>query len=412
MLTQSLLDTLSQVPVFDTLSDGDRRDIAAASRVIHVKAGDLLFRQGDLATAMYIALSAEVDILTVQEGLELPLGVVSRGDYFGEMALVDGSPRSATARGRTEGQLLELPRELCFRLLKQHPRLQRDFLVRLTGHVRSSNYQRLSQLQEQERLQQESELERLRSVSQMVAGVAHEINTPLGIIQNAASFVTEQLSAKRIATLEIDDELRETLTDVSDACLLIQRNISVAARLVTTFKSLSVRHIADPRETVDLLAIIQQVTELYRLQARSSNLTITVRCSLPEAARRWDGFPGQLSQVLLNLITNTDRHAYPAGRGGAAEIELTAAPFTPEKPGFSIHYRDFGVGVPAENLAKIFEPFFTTGRDRGGSGLGLAIVHNLVTTSFGGSVKASSTPGEGVLFQLRFPQVVDERIPA
>jgi signal transduction histidine kinase len=262
--------------------------------------------------------------------------------------------------------------------------------------------------QEKEQLRTQGELERLRALSQMVAGVAHEVNTPLGIIQNAASLVTESLTLDSIAEMAKDDDARSTLGDLAEACQLIQKNVSVAARLVQSFKSLSVRQIADTRETADLLEVVKQGIDLYRYKARASGLQITIGCQLPDSERAWDGFPGNLSQVLLNLVTNVDRYAYPEKTGGRVEVTVAAATLPGDRPGFEVVVRDFGHGIPPENLARIFDPFFTTGRDRDGTGLGLSIVKNIMTSALMGSVRVESTVGAGTAFFLRFPKTVPQ----
>ncbi len=266
---------------------------------------------------------------------------------------------------------------------------------------------RLGPVQEKNTLQEEAELDRLRSLAQMVAGVTHEISTPLGIIQNAASLVTETLPSSAVAELARDEAAAEVLGDLAEACRLIQKNAAVAVRLIQSFKNLSVRQIVGGRERVDIVGVILEALDLYRLKARSSNLKLVAHSDLLPSERSWDGFPGDLTQVILNLVTNADRYAYPDEGGGTIEIFVTAAKVK-QDPGFEIVVRDFGRGISAAHLPQIYDPFFTTGRDRGGTGLGLAIVHDIVTAALGGSVRVESTEGKGTAFILRLPSIAPE----
>jgi len=129
---------------------------------------------------------------------------------------------------------------------------------------------------------------------------------------------------------------------------------------------------------------------------------------LPDAASRaWLGYRGFLSQVLLNLMTNIERYAYPDGTGGRVEI-VVAAEGRRTDGGFVITVSDFGRGIAAGDLPRIFEPFFTTGRSKGGTGLGMAIVQNIVTTALKGQIELASTPGFGTKVTLRFPRTIPD----
>src|SRR5262249_35715606 len=222
------------------------------------KKGEVLFREGDPGETLYVVMSGLVRLYKRENGRDLDIAVAGEGQYFGEMSLIDGAARSAAALAVEDAELLLVGRGEYLGLLGKCPRMLDSVLLRLTRCLRESNTHRFGLVQEKEEIKAQSELERLRSLSQMVAGVAHEMNTPLGIIRNAASLVTEWLGKDAIADLARDDAARETLSDVADACQLIQRNIDAASRLVTQFKSLSVRQVADTRERVDLLQVVEE----------------------------------------------------------------------------------------------------------------------------------------------------------
>ncbi len=198
----------------------------------------------------------------------------------------------------------------------------------------------------------------------------------------------------------------EVLTDLHDAAALIQSNIRRAAQLVESFKNLSVRNVTDCKEVVDIGALTEEAVGLYRLKARQSRLLLEVIDELGEADRTWDGYPGRFSQIILNLLTNIDRYAYPEGQGGKVRVVVSRENGAGEASRFSVVVEDFGRGIPQEDLPKVFNAFFTTGRATGGTGLGLAIVHNLVTSALQGTVRIDSEPGQGTRVVMSLPMEV------
>jgi len=271
-----------------------------------------------------------------------------------------------------------------------------------TGMARMEQEEELARQKIQlEKLKAEAEIERHRALAQMVAGVAHEINTPLGIVHTAVTLITDRLNDPALARQAPRPEMQSTLDDVRQAAQLIQGNLSRANTLITSFKNLSVRQLTDHYEKVNLGALVQELVNLFRILARKTNLNLRLIDTLKEDQREWQGYPGFLSQVLMNFLSNVERYAYPNGLGGPVEFILGRGP-----SGFTLEVRDFGQGIPAENLRRVFEPFFTTGRARGGTGLGLAIVHNLVTCALHGSVTVTSEPGKGTTFTVTLPPVV------
>jgi len=147
---------------------------------------------------------------------------------------------------------------------------------------------------------------------------------------------------------------------------------------------------------------------LFRIQAKRSALEVVVQNRIADREQtQWNGYPGYLSQILLNLLTNVQRYAYPDTNGGRVELEVNAADLSGH-PAYRIAVRDFGVGICDENQAQIFNPFFTTGRTKEGTGLGLSIVFNLVNDSLKGTIHVESTVGSGTTFTLTFPKDVPD----
>ena len=242
----------------------------------------------------------------------------------------------------------------------------------------------------------------------MVAGVAHEINTPLGIINNAASLLSEKLTPKAIPELAKDARAEAVLRDLFQAASLIQSNANRSAGLVETFKKLSARNVTGRKEQVDFVALTEEAMDLYRLEARKSKLQLKMVDELGETDRGWEGFPEKYTQVILNLLTNIDRYAYPGNVGGEVVVTVSENNKSGKKAQFRVVVQDFGCGIPKKDLPKVFDAFFTTGRALGGTGLGLAIVHNLVTSSLQGTISISAEPGKGTRVEIQLPKIVQD----
>ena len=398
---------VQRIPLFSDLAAEDVQQLVRIGRTLSVGANEVVFRKGDPGDALYVILSGTVKVYrTDEQGQDIELVTLKEGGFFGELALIDAEPRSAGVSTLVPCEFFLLGRHDFLTLLSQSPRMLTDLLVGLSSRIRQTDEQFFELAMQKERLRAQTEIERHRSIAQMVAGVAHELNTPIGIVNQAASIFTDLLTPLTIATLAQDENTKTLLDDLIEAANLIQANIARAEKLITSFKNLSVRQITDTKETVDLRTLTEEVIGLYTLKARQSKLQIEIIDQLGDAEATWVGYPGYFSQLMLNLLTNIDRYAYPEGGGGKVEIVLATDHGAGKAPHFSVIVRDFGRGIPREDLPKLFDPFFTTGRAKGGTGLGLAIVHNLVTAALEGTIRIDSTPGQGTAVVISFPTVV------
>lgn len=386
------------IPLFAGLAESGLAALIEAGREDEFASGQVLFRQNVAGDTCFVVLAGTVRLHQGTATGELELARIGPGGFFGEMALIDGGPRSATATVAEAARLFVMDRHVFLGLLSANPQMLGVVLARLVGNLRTSDTHRLNLLHQQQLLSLEAEMARLRSISQMVAGVAHEVNTPLGIIVNAASLMADLMPDVR------SEQNAEVCEDLTMATGLILKNARHAADLVQTFRSLSVRQITHAHEKLPLAALIQEVLGMFELEARKLKLTIRFASHLPPDADIWDGIPGHLTGIVLNLLTNVGRYAYPPGTGGIVDVQLVAA----ENSHFLLTVRDYGAGISPTNLPRIFDPFFTTGRDKGGVGLGLAIVHETVTAGLGGRITVSSLPGEGAMFSIHLPQRVPE----
>ena len=407
----TIIGILRQVPFFSHMSDAALEQLHRTGHVLSLQSGEVAVREGDMADCMYVVLDGQVAVQKNDDGRRgVTIATLSVGDFFGEMALLDEGKRSATVLCQTPCSLFVLDQNAFRNLLDQADSgaVFRLFAA-LTRRVRDTTERVLREELAKQALEAETEIERHRSLAQMVAGVAHEINTPLGIINTAASVISNRMKVGSLQALVSNDRrAASAVEDIQEASDLIQGNIARAHKLVQDFKKISVNQLNDARETVNLSDTLNSAVDLFRINARKAKLNITISDHLPDGGRAWVGYPGALVQVLMNLLTNVERYAYSPGVGGAIAIDLSGRDGS-EGQQFIMKVQDFGQGIPAENLPRIFEPFFTTGRSKGGTGLGMAIVFNLVTSVFGGQIEVTSEVGRGTTVTISFPQTAPER---
>lgn len=245
-----------------------------------------------------------------------------------------------------------------------------------------------------------TQAEKLASLGGLVAGIAHELNTPIGIALTAISHLEDGVVAldKAVAGGKLTrSQLADYQETLRDSARLVHANIGRAAELVQSFKRVAVDQASAERRDFLLGTYIDEVLQSLAPRLRGEPHRIRVDCP---AGVHMDSYPGALFQVLTNLVINALIHAFPPGQAGTIAIRVR------ELPGDQVELRfsDDGKGVEATHLGRLFEPFFTTNRARGGSGLGLHIVYNLVTQSLQGAINVTSTVGEGTCFTLTLPR--------
>jgi PAS domain S-box-containing protein len=246
--------------------------------------------------------------------------------------------------------------------------------------------------------------EKLAALGSLVAGVAHELNTPLGNCLTTASTLDERTRETQQAFAEGQirrSSLSSYLNDASAATAILLRGLGTANELVTHFKQLSVDQTSVQRRHFRLDAVVSDVLSLMR--ARWKTTPYRIRTDIPEDLEL-DGYPGPLSQVLSNLMLNALLHAFEGRDSG----ELSIRARTLDAQQFELEVADDGLGMSEEVRRRAFDPFFTTKMGRGGTGLGLNIVYNIVTDILGGHVELHSEPGRGSRFVFRLPRVAPE----
>lgn len=240
--------------------------------------------------------------------------------------------------------------------------------------------------------------EKMASLGGLVAGIAHEINTPLGICVTGVSHLIEEL---RFAKQALDNEeltesiLLEFFEEVENAGEILTANTKRAADLVQSFKQVAVDQSSNSIRDINLAHYIQEVLLSLRPTLKKVKHSITVQC---DDHINISANAGAISQVLSNLILNSIKHGFEGIEQGKIIINVEE-----KKNNVILRYADDGVGLDAEAMSQLFEPFYTTKRGDGGSGLGTHLVYNLVTAALHGRLEAKSEPNKGLAYLIKFP---------
>ncbi len=240
--------------------------------------------------------------------------------------------------------------------------------------------------------------EKMASLGGLVAGVAHEINTPLGICVTATTHLIEELRLTRrdIEAEKFDIQQREQFLDVLDQSLrILNANTKRAAALVRSFKQVAVDQTSDEKREFLLAAYLNEIMVSLQPKLKGKHVQIHIDC--PDKLKILS-HPGALSQIVTNFVVNSLNHGFEQTQEGHIYLHM-------EMVGKDLlfEYKDNGQGMNQDELEKLFDPFYTTKRGQGGSGLGAHIVYNLVTGLLNGNIKASSQPGMGLQYQIRIP---------
>jgi signal transduction histidine kinase len=242
------------------------------------------------------------------------------------------------------------------------------------------------------------ESEKMAALGALVAGVAHEINTPLGIGVTASSHL--QTETKRLAAMLQSGAMKRTDLDAylavaGESSELIFRNLRRADHLVKSFKQVAVDQSTEERRRIDLAEYLDEILTSLQPRLRKTRHTVRIECA---PSLEIDTYPGAIYQVITNLVMNSLAHGFETKEAGSIVIDARL-----DGDDVRLEYTDDGRGMSDEVRRRVFEPFFTTKRGQGGSGLGMHILFNLVTRLLNGSVRCESAPDAGVRFEIRFP---------
>lgn len=330
------------------------------------------------------------DSFTVEYRLQSSSGevrhVLERGRYVEEVeeeAVLEGFITDVTDLKNTQAELAALNQELEERVQQRTAELQ-------TSLTNLRNAQ-----------QQLVEAEKLASLGGLVAGVAHEINTPLGIGLTSTTYLQE-----RLAMLEEEykagsfkrSTLEQFMQVANEGLVAAVTNLRRAASLVQSFKQVAVDQTSEVLREFELYGYLGEVLMSLRPRWKRSSHTVELRAEGDAERTIVKTYPGVIMQIMSNLISNSLVHGFEGMQNGVVEIVLRRT-----NGDICIDYRDNGKGMTPEQRQRIYEPFFTTKMGSGGSGLGMHIVWNLVTRKLGGVIECQSEPSQGARFIITFP---------
>lgn len=258
----------------------------------------------------------------------------------------------------------------------------------------------LQETLEKLRLTQEQlvQTEKMASLGGLVAGIAHEINTPIGVSVTAASTLqakTQTMSEEYASNTLTDSGLKRYVDLATQSTDILLTNLDRAAELIHSFKQVAVDQSSRECRSFAVKEYINEVLLSLRPKLKKTALKVDIEC---DEALRIKSYPGALAQIMTNLIMNSLIHAYDPGQSGTLTISVKQ-----ESDTLHLRYSDDGKGMPPEHVEKVFDPFFTTKRGMGGSGLGMHILFNLVRQQLNGNVTLKSELGVGTTVDILIP---------
>ena len=268
-----------------------------------------------------------------------------------------------------------------------------------TNALKDSNHELLSTLEKLHEFQSQLvETEKMASLGDMVAGIAHEVNTPIGLGVTASSLLSDKLSEIKHAfenkTLK-SSQLKKFLADSNESVAIIFRNLERAAKLISSFKKVAVDQSSEENRIFNVNDLLNEVVVTLSAKLESNNVNLSVNC--PEDFII-NSKPGPINQILINLILNSIHHAFE----GKDNRNITIIVMNLSDQ-LHLNFTDNGNGIDDSIKEKIFDPFTTTKRGSGGSGLGMHLVYNLVTQALDGHIALEDHFSQGVTFDITFP---------
>jgi PAS domain S-box-containing protein len=324
--------------------------------------------------------------LRTKFGINIPMHFTAVGLKVDGKPFITGIGIDISELKHTQEKLMDINKSL------ENKVLERTKELRLANKEITESYTRMKEMQGYL-----IQSEKMSALGGLVAGITHEINTPIGVGITAASYlleITEEFAKYTKTATEINkEELLSYLEDLEAASNIVLKNLDRAGKLVKSFKQVSADQASEPKRRFNIKEYLEEILLSLSPKIKKTKHTITINC---EEKLEIDGYPGAFAQIISNLIINSLIHAYDPEDTGNIIISVSQLMNMIE-----IIYSDDGKGIPSSNLSKIFDPFFTTKRVLGGTGIGLSVVYNIVTQTFGGTIHCDSQVNKGTIFTIR-----------
>ncbi|MGF1740462.1 ATP-binding protein [Vibrio profundum] len=326
------------------------------------------------------------------------------GDAFEKVTIKTGDEMEVLAESfnsmanRVNISMLEL--ESSFHKIEKTEREVRTLNQELETRVKDRTKELRKSLYELKRAQEKLVIqEKMASLGRLVAGVAHEMNTPIGIGVTSASFLSGE--SKRIRenfeTGKLSEyDLMVFLNQIEESGEMLMFNLKRASDMITSFKKIAISKSNDNAITIDLKHQIELLILTLKPKLKKNNVTIDFYCS---GSLYISCEPNEVNQIFEHLILNAMIHGYGGNSSGHIKLEVLD-----ENEAIKINVIDYGNGISEENIKHIFDPFFTTNRKFGGTGLGMHLVYNIIHQKFNGTIECKSTLGKGSTFTINIPK--------
>lgn len=289
-------------------------------------------------------------------------------------------------------------------LQRTKEQMEREIEERKRAHAeleREREEQKVLIVRLEQAMNQLVQAEKLAALGSLVAGVAHELNTPLGnslTVASALNEVIRNFSDRFHAGTLSKQALRDFMAQCHEAAQLIERNSQRAAALIGNFKQVAVDQTSMRRRKFDLRQAMDEVLSTLQPNLRHTRHQLVVDV---DPGIELEGYPGPVEQIIANLLTNSLLHGFEGIDEGI--IRISAEERGPDQ--IALCFSDDGIGMSEATARRAFDPFFTTKLGKGGSGLGLYIVYNLATVVLGGTINLVSSPGHGACFEMQLPRI-------
>jgi PAS domain S-box-containing protein len=322
-----------------------------------------------------------------KDGVSFPVEVVSTHIKFPEDELHISVSRDITERKKWEEQIRVLNADLENRVKDRTRELEEK------SKVLQDSLQQLEMAQQQLIIS-----ERMAAIGSLVAGVAHEINTPLGVGVTAATLIEKAISDFKNDVIKKEISISKITTmanTLTETVQLLVGNLAKAAELIQSFKRVAVDQTSGEKRRFNLKMYLDDIIQSLHHQYHKTDIRFIVECR-PDLIV--ETFAGAVSQVFTNLICNSLLHAFPVDHEEVIRIKIEL-----NEKNIGIEYSDNGKGIMQDSIGKIYEPFYTTKRNEGGSGLGLHIVFKIITEQLRGTIACESKPDQGTRFIMKIP---------